>query len=150
MKILFICHANLCRSFMAQEILKKCLPQFVVFSRGMYVDPTLPVPQKITDFLTRIGLPPAQHQPTQLVEEDLQQADFVFCMETLHHARLLDRFAQYTDKIWLLNEFAWNKKTSIEDPIGLTGRAFDKQARELVKTVEATALRLTKEFPQRI
>ena len=56
MKICFICHANICRSFISQEILK-CLLQkdnrtdIEVISRGTYALDYLIVPQKIKDFL---------------------------------------------------------------------------------------------------
>ena len=145
MKILFICHANLCRSFMAQEFLKQLLPSATVFSRGLYVDPELSVPQKIKDFLALYHIPFVSHTPTQLCENDLQAADYVFCMEPEHLNSLLDKYAQYTDKLWLLNEFAFGKHTALEDPISLSGRAFTKQAEQLKKAVENCAKRLASE-----
>ena len=148
MKILFICHANVCRSFMAQELLKRFLPNVTAFSRGMYVDPELVVPEKIIRFLHSQHLTPAPHTPKQLTPEDLQQADLIFCMEPQHQDFLLDRYAQFTDKIWLLAKYAFGKPESIEDPIGLSGRAFEKQAEQLAKTVYACAERLKKEFPK--
>ena len=39
MKVLFICYANVCRSFMAQELLKKAVPEAdVVDSRNFMED----------------------------------------------------------------------------------------------------------------
>ena len=144
MKILFICHANVCRSFMAQEIMKQLLPQATVFSRGLYVEPELEVPAKVLQFLAKQHLSPAPHRPTQLTAADLEQADFVFCMEPGHLDILSDQYSQYIDKIWLLNDFAFEKETAMEDPIGLTGRAFEKQAAQLQKAVQACAHRLEK------
>lgn len=145
MKILFICHANVCRSFMAQELMKKLLPSAEVFSRGLYADPELSVPQKVLQFLAQSQIPPAPHTPAQLTEADLQRADFVFCMEPRHLDFLADRYAQYTGKLWLLNDFAFGQETAMEDPIGLQGRAFEKQARLLQKAVIACAARLKQE-----
>lgn len=142
MKILFICHANVCRSFMAQEFMKKLYPQATVFSRGLYADPQLCVPQKVLHFLQQQHITPSPHIPAQLTADDLEQADFVFCMEQEQVDKLCDRYAQYTDKIWLLQDFAFGKETDMEDPIGLSGAAFDKQARLLQKAVEAVARQL--------
>jgi len=142
MKILFICHANVCRSFMAQEILKHILPQAEVFSRGMYVDSEIAVPEKVRAFLLKQGLSPVSHQPKQLSAADLETADFVFCMEPEHLDRLCDHYAQYMDKMWLLNDFVYGKETALEDPIGLSGSAFEKQAELLHKTVVACAKKL--------
>ena len=146
MKILFICHANICRSFMAQELTKQELPGATVFSRGLYVDPTLSVPDKITRFLAACNVQSAPHTPRQLAPDDLAQADLIFCMEPQHLEQLLDRYAQYTPKMWLLYDFACGKQKALEDPIGLTGRAFEKQAKELQKIVYAAAERIKKEF----
>jgi len=143
MKILFICHANICRSFMAQELLKKLVPQANVFSRGLYVDPELTVPQKVLHFLANNQITPAPHQPTQLQAADLQVADFVFCMEPKQLDQLVDQYAQYTEKMWLVNDFAYGQETAVEDPISLSGRAFEKQAELLQKAVEKIATLLT-------
>ena len=145
MKILCICHANICRSFMAQELLKQQLPQAEVFSRGLYTDPELTVPEKVLKFLAKNNLTPAPHRPAQLTEADLQRADFIFCMEPEHFDKLADRYAQYMDKMWLLNDFAFEKETAMEDPIGLEGGAFEKQATLLQKAVSAVAKRIQAE-----
>ena len=142
MKILFICHANVCRSFMAQEILKQLLPQAEVFSRGMYVNTEISVPEKVQKFLLNNDITPSPHRPTQLTESDLQAADLILCMEPEHLEKLTDRYAQYMDKMWLLNDFAFGKETALQDPIGLQGHAFEKQARLLQKAVIACAKRV--------
>ena len=146
MKILFICHANICRSFMAQELTKKWLPGAEVFSRGLYVDPGLHVPEKITRFLAGCDVIASPHAPTQLCAADLERADLIFCMEPQHREILLDRYAQHTDKIWLLGAFACGKDKTIDDPIGLSGRTFEKQAGELKKIVCKAVERIKKEF----
>ena len=145
MKILFVCHANLCRSFMAQEFLKYLCPQAEIFSRGLYVDPQLTVPEKIKDFLAKNHIPYTVHTPSQLTAADLEKADLVFLMEPSHLETLQDKYAQHTHKLWLLNDFAFGKETALEDPISLSGRAFEKQAQHLKKAVEACAKRLQHE-----
>ena len=142
MKILFICHANLCRSFMAQELLKKALPEAEVFSRGLYVDPSWKVPNKVLAFLAKHHITPAPHKPIQLTADDLKKADIVFCMEKQHLEKLADQFAQYTDKLWLLADYAFGREETLEDPIALQGTAFEKQANYLLEAVTAAAQKL--------
>jgi len=137
MKILFICHANICRSFMAQEIARSLLPQAEIFSRGLYADPLFHLPAKVIHFLESQHIHPAPHVSTQLKEEDLQRADYIFCMEKQHLDMLTDRYAQYSQKMWLISDFAFDKETDLEDPIRLEGAAFTKQAQLLQKTVTA-------------
>ena len=142
MKILFICHANMCRSVMAQYLLKKYLPQAETFSRGLYAETEQTVPENVVRFLAEQDISLTEHQPSQLTPQDLEHADWVFCMEPWQVEKLTDRYAQYTDKIWLLNEFAFGKETAVEDPVNLSGRAFTKVAKKLQEAVSACAKRL--------
>lgn len=150
MKILCICHANICRSFMAQEFLKQLLPGETVFSRGLYADPSYEVPQKVKDALAKHHIPFTAHTSTPLRAQDLQQADLIFCMEQAHADGLLDRYAQYTDKIWLLTDFAFDTPQDLPDPIGLEGRSFIKQAEHLYQACRAAAKHIKQQQGERI
>ncbi len=142
MKVLFVCHANVCRSFMAQEFLKKALPNAQVFSRGMYADPAVRVPDKIRRFLKQNGIVPGEHMPVLLSKDDAARADFIFLMERRHLDMLTDRWAEYSDKMWLLRDFVFGEDKDVPDPIGLSGRVFEKNARLLEKTVHVLAQKL--------
>lgn len=128
---------------MAQELFKSLCPRIDVFSRGLYVDASIRVPNTVRDFLSREGIAAVQHVPVQLSETDMQQADLVLFMENKHLEQVVDRFAQYTDKCYLLLDFAYGKEQEIADPIGLRGWAFDKQADLLRRAVAACAQKLS-------
>ena len=146
MKILCICHANICRSLLAQEFLKSFLPGHTIMSRGLYADPEYEVPQKVKDALAKKHLPFHGHTSTQLSAHDLQQADLIFCVEKQHEDYLLDRYAQYTDKIWLLTDFAFGKPKDLTDPMFLEGRCFEKQAARIYEACQTAALRIQNDF----
>lgn len=124
---------------MAQELCKREIPSGNITSRGLFADSSYTVPAKVTDFLKSCQIQPHAHASTQLQAEDLEQADYVFCMEQNQVDFLLDRYAQYTDKIYLLNDFAFGKETDVEDPISLSGRVFIKNAEKLAQAVKACA-----------
>lgn len=142
MKVLCICHANICRSFMAQEFFKHLVPEGEFFSRGLYADPSFLVPSKVINALAKHHISFAGHTSTPLTPADLAGADLIFCMERTHEEYLLDHYPQYTDKIWLLAEFAQGSETDIEDPISLEGRMFEKTAEKLFKICQAAAKRI--------
>ncbi len=148
MKILCICHANICRSFMAQEFLKTLLPGVEVFSRGLYADPSYVVPAKVVKALAQHHRVFTGHTSTPLTVDDLAQADLIFCMEQAHVERLEDRYPQYSNKLWLLTDFAFDTVQELQDPIGLEGRAFEKQVARLHAACEAAAQRVKQEFLQ--
>ena len=127
---------------MAQELLRQLCPKTEAFSRGLYVDPEYTVPAKVQYFLTRQGLTPAPHTPTQLAAPDMANADLVLLMEQSQLEQVLDTFAEYTDKCYLLLDYAYGREADLADPIGLEGRAFEKQAALLKRAVQACAQRL--------
>ncbi len=142
MKVLFVCHANICRSFMAQQLMRQELPQAQVFSRGLYADSSLSVPEKIRLFLEKNGAEASVHTPLLLTKEDVKEADIVFFMEKQHLDMQADRWAEYSDKMWLLWDFAFGEEKDVPDPIGLSGRAFEKNALLLARAVHAAAQKL--------
>ena len=133
MKICFICHANVCRSFISQEILKDLLKKnnrtdIEVISRGTYVLPHITVPQKIKDFLLKNNIDFNGHMPTQYGKQDLLSSDLIFVMTQDQYDEITDRYAEFSDKIYLLGDFVSNKTRDIDDPISLVGKPFEKAA----------------------
>ena len=143
MKILFVCQANVCRSVLAQELLKKYAPCVYVWSRGLYVTGPTAMPLAVRKYLISQGLQQAEHTPTQLAPQDMQAADWVFCMEPQQLEQLTDMYAQYTDKIWLLNEFVYGKETPVLDPLQFAEKECTKQMDILQHTLEQCARKLT-------
>ena len=136
MKICFICHANICRSFISQEILKDLLKKnnrndIDVISRGTYALPHITIPNKIKDFLLKNNIRYEKHIPTQYSKQDLSSSDFIFVMTQDQYDEITDKYAEFSDKIYLLEEFISNKTRDIDDPISLVGKAFEKAANNL-------------------
>ena len=143
MKICFICHANVCRSFISQEILKDLLKKnnrfdIEVISRGTYALPHISFPSKIKDFLAKNNIPFNNHIPTQYSKQDLISSDMIFVMTQDQYDEITDRYSEFSDKIYLLNDFVLNKTRDIEDPISLEGKKFI-QAAENIKELTITA-----------
>lgn len=140
MKICFICHANVCRSFMAQELLKKVVKDnkingIEVISRGVFAFEDYPIPKKNIDFLLKNGIEYTKHTPTLISKEDIATSDLIFTMTCEQMEILIDKYAEYSDKIHLFLEFAFNKREDMPDPIGKTGKQFDKIALKIKDAV---------------
>ena len=140
MKICFICHANICRSFISQELFKSLLKKdnrfdIDVISRGTYVLPYISVPEKIKNFLSKNNIEYNQHTPTQYSKQDLDSCDFIFVMTQEQYDEITDKYAEFSDKIHLLQEFVTNKTRDIEDPISLEGKKFEYAADNLKKLI---------------
>ena len=136
MKICFICHANICRSFISQEILKYLLKKdnrndIEVISRGTYVLDYITVPKKIKDFLAENNIIYTNHTPIQYSKQDIASSDFIFVMTKHQYDEIIDKYSEYSDKIYILKQFVSNKTRDIEDPISLEGKKFKKAANNI-------------------
>jgi len=133
MKICFVCTANVCRSFLAQELLKDfCVKNNLinveVISRGILAQPYFTVPQKIKDFLSFSGIVYSAHTPTLLGKEDIESSDIVLAMTASQTDILQDRYPQYGAKIRLFLDYTLDTPADTPDPISQTGRGFDRIA----------------------
>lgn len=140
-KICFVCHANICRSFSAECFLKDFLKKagradVDVISRGIYAQSYFDVPSKITNFLASKGITQPPHTATLLTREDMQNSTLVLTMTEDQKEYILDRYAEFSDKVYTLIEYVYGKEESIKDPISLSGRSFDKVLEEIYKVVK--------------
>lgn len=136
MKICFICHANICRSFLSQELLKDILTKnnrtdIEVISRGTYVLPYIKVPEKIKLFLSKNKIVYKEHIPIQYSKQDLVSSDLIFVMTKEQYEEITDKYAEFSDKIHLISEYILNKTRDIDDPISLVGKKFYKFAENI-------------------
>ena len=111
-------------------------------SKRPYADPSYTVPSKVLAFLAEQGVTPAPHTPAPLQAQDLQTADLILLMQQRHLDQLADRYAQHSDKMYLLNDFAFGQEKDVADPISLSGKAFEKAATQLAQAVQAIAKQL--------
>lgn len=139
--ICFVCHANICRSFSAECFLQDFLSKakrtdIDVISRGIYAQSYFEVPSKITNFLASKGITQPPHTATLLTRQDMQNSSLVLTMTEDQKEFILDNYAEFSDKVFTLHEYVYDKEESIKDPISLSGRSFEKVLEEIYKTVQ--------------
>ncbi|MGG7048547.1 MULTISPECIES: low molecular weight protein-tyrosine-phosphatase [unclassified Campylobacter] len=88
MKILFICHGNICRSTMAEFVMRNLLEQnsldgeISVFSMATHTDEIGEPPYYETlRVLRENGLKDYQHKATQVQNADYDRYDLILCMD---------------------------------------------------------------------
>ncbi|MBR4508141.1 MAG: hypothetical protein IKP23_01525 [Elusimicrobiaceae bacterium] len=139
-KICFICHANICRSFGAECILNNLAAkdnnkEIIATSRGIYAQDFYAVPQKLWDFLKSKDIEKIEHKSTLLTKEDLQNNDLILTMTDDQKEFILDRYAQFTDKVFLLQEYVYEKEEEVKDPISFSGSSFNKVMEKVYQAV---------------
>lgn len=130
-KICFVCHANICRSFGAQCILNNLAQkdnntEIEAISRGIYAQDFYAVPDKLWAFLASKGIEKTEHKSTLLTKQDLENCDLILTMTADQKEDILDRFAQFTDKVFMLKEYVYDKEEEVKDPISFSGSGFNK------------------------
>ncbi len=135
-KVLFVCHGNICRSPMAEFVLKKLVKEqgieqeFLIASRATSNEEIgNPVYYLAKEKLRDVGISSEGKQAQKLKSEDYDQYDYIIGMDT-ENIREMKRIFGKTDKIYKLLDFTETKK-DIVDP--WYTRDFETAYQEIVK-----------------
>ena len=149
-KILFICHGNICRSTMAQYVM-----QYLVDKRGLsdcfYIDSAATSREEIGNGvhhgtrakLREVGIPCGDHRARQMTRGDYEEYDYLIGMDTWN-IRNMNRIvgADPDHKIHKLLEYT-NRGGDIADP-WYTGN-FDETYRDVSEGCEGLLAHILKE-----
>lgn len=125
MNIIFICTANVSRSFLAEmlfrdEINRRCLKGVSVSSAGINAVPGYPPDAKMIEYLIDREIPVAAHVSRRIQQEDVDGANRIFVMEKRQADEIVRRWPRAADKVELLGSYvypgAW--EGDIPDPYG--------------------------------
>ncbi|TES89341.1 MAG: hypothetical protein E3J94_06555 [Desulfobacteraceae bacterium] len=125
LNIIFVCTGNICRSPMAEGLLRYKWHQMgrndlIVSSMGIHGLNDSPATEYAQAVCKKNGFDITSHRARSLVGEELLKADLVLCMEPVHKKFVQVFFPWHRDKIALLG--AWpekeTRKSAIEDPMG--------------------------------
>ncbi|MGD1046130.1 MAG: hypothetical protein ABR936_12555 [Bacteroidota bacterium] len=145
MKILFICTANICRSVIAEGILKKLLlvhtGAYAIQVQSAGVDALVGItPDRNTsEVCNEHYIDVESHKAQQLTIEMLEETDIVLCMENNQKERILNAFPKYIEKIFLLKNYRREspvEEAFIEDPIGKSKEHYEECFNEINEEVQ--------------
>ncbi|MBM6699626.1 hypothetical protein H7U32_04715 [Bifidobacterium pullorum subsp. saeculare] len=109
MRVLFVCHGNICRSALAEYLLRAALPagaDVEVASRGLLdIGPRTMDPQYL-DWLAARGIDASGHHAAQVSGQDVSDAGLILLFTDQQLSELCERFPTASRKTWLLTDFA--------------------------------------------
>ncbi|WP_289682991.1 low molecular weight protein-tyrosine-phosphatase [Lactobacillus intestinalis] len=121
-KILFVCHGNICRSPMAEYIMKNLLAKsgrkdVLVESAGATEDAVgSPMDPRTTRILEKNNVPYVQRHARKMTKDDYQNYDYLICMDEENFMDMNRITGGDPDrKEYKLMQFA-NKNSDVEDP----------------------------------
>ena len=133
--ILFVCTGNVCRSPMAEGLMRNFLRErtdITILSAGMNAPNGASASQPAVAALSELGIDLRSFRSQPVTEELLERCTHVFTM-TRDHRRMIDLlFPEHGEKVRLLGEFS-RGGGDVPDPIG-QGLSTYKRCRDVIKS----------------
>ena len=137
-EIVFICNANMCRSPMAEGIMKKALhdngmDDITVSSMGIHALEGNSATDYAIEVCRENGITIENHRSRPLIPEELKQSRLIFTMETVQIDYIDIFFPQVSDRLFMLASWPIRKtkKATITDPVGRSLNMYRKTFQNL-------------------
>ena len=110
MNILFVCTGNVCRSFLAEMLLKNEIMQnriegVDVASAGVHAYDDSPADPIMIDFLSERNIPADRHGSRTITKEMIDWADLILVMEKSHSKYIENLHPEAKDKMELISKY---------------------------------------------
>ena len=146
--LLFLCHANLCRSPFAEQLAQQRLREvglshIACTSAGFRINPLVHPPEDAVAVAARYCVQMADHQPVFVTLRHVQVADAVFVMEARQWQLVRRRWPARANRFFLLPQLlapdtslgAWDR-LHIPDPYGRGEAAFEQSYERIARAVD--------------
>lgn len=145
MKIMFICTGNICRSAMAEGLLKKKIfdnkLNIEVCSSGLYASigdaPTYEARRTMEEY----GVDISKHRATNTKYSNVKEMDLILCATSSHKKTLLSWYPKLEGKVFTMKEYVnynreFHDSIDIKDPWGYDLDTYRSCAGEIDECLE--------------
>lgn len=151
MKIMFICTGNICRSAMAEGIMKQIVKEnkieAEIYSCGIYAQKGESAAYFAIEAVKEYGVDISSHKATNIRESNIEQMDLILCATLSHKESILYYYPSLQGKVYTIKEYAkvrGEKDLDIQDPWGYDEKVYKSCALEIKECLQEIARRLKK------
>ena len=146
MDILVICTGNTCRSPMAEGIFKSLIKvknlDVEISSAGTCAFDGDSVTNHAEKALKKMGIDISNHKSTLVHSYLIEKVDLILTMTKDHKETIIRNFPGAKDKVFLLNEYAFEEIKDVVDPFGGTLIDYEKARDEIYLAAEEIVKKL--------
>lgn len=144
MKIMFICTGNICRSAMAEGMMKKLIKEnnidAEVYSCGIYAETGNGPTYNAQEAASEYGVDISNHRATNIRDSKIEEMDIILCATISHKQSVLYLHPELEGKVFTMKEYAKLDKNGqdmdIKDPWGYDEFVYRKCASEIEECLE--------------
>jgi len=143
--LLILCEANICRSPLAEHILRS-LTGLTVTSAGLSARTGDPADPVYLEMAKELGIDLTQHQSRPVNDALLRGADLTLVMTSGHKRRLSERYPPFSGKIMRLGHWT-DGGVSISDPHRKSVEAYQQVFKQIQDACDQWSRKLLREQP---
>lgn len=155
-RIVFLCTGNICRSPIAEGVLRKKLQDLNfsginVSSMGTHGIDGCPASKYAQILCGEDGIDITQHRSRPLIPHELVESSLVLVMENVHREFIYSFFPAVKNKTFLLAQWPDNniRKSSIQDPFGGSLRKYKKAYKHISEHIDRITPHIIAMFTKR-
>lgn len=152
MKVMFICTGNICRSAMAEGILKKLVNDkkldIQVYSCGTYAETGDYATYNAIEAAKLYDVDITNHRATNIRDSKIKDMDVILCATMSHKQTVLYMYPELEGKVYTMKEYAGLDKNgqdlNISDPWGYDMNVYTNCIQEINLCIEKMIDKLVK------